>query len=66
MTTKESSSWAVGWTVFAAIMMIMMGGWWVVALPMDIAPDGMGWVSAAYVTTANIEGVPVIPTPPLE
>jgi uncharacterized protein YraI len=41
-------------------------GWWVVALPMDIAPDGMGWVSAAYVVTANTEGVPVIPTPPLE
>jgi stage II sporulation protein P len=39
--------------------------WWVVAVPAEISPDGMGWVSAAYVTTANTDGVPVIETPPL-
>jgi len=41
------------------------GSWWVVALPPAVAPDGMGWVNAAYVTTANTDGVPVIDTPPL-
>lgn len=39
--------------------------WWVVAVSPSVAPDGMGWVSAAYVTTANTDGVPVIATPPL-
>jgi uncharacterized protein YraI len=39
--------------------------WWVVALPPTVAPDGMGWVSAAYVITANTAGVPVVETPPL-
>lgn len=41
------------------------GAWWVVAVSTAVAPDGMGWVSAAYVTTANTEGVPVIEAPPL-
>jgi len=41
------------------------GSWWVVALPTDVASDGMGWVNAAYVSTANTEGVPVVETPPL-
>jgi len=39
--------------------------WWVVAISTSSAPDGMGWVSGAYVTTTNTEGVPVIETPPL-
>jgi hypothetical protein len=30
MTTKESSGWAVGFTAFAGIMMIMMGFWWII------------------------------------
>ncbi|MEA3441522.1 MAG: hypothetical protein U9R58_14705 [Chloroflexota bacterium] len=30
MSEKEPSGWAIGWTAFAAIMMIMMGGWWVI------------------------------------
>ncbi len=30
MATKESSSWAIGFTAFAGFMMIMMGGWWVI------------------------------------
>lgn len=41
------------------------GSWWVVAISTSIAPDGMGWVNGAYVTTANTEGVPVVETPPL-
>jgi uncharacterized protein YraI len=41
------------------------GNWWVVAIPPEVAPEGLGWVNAAYVTTANTDGVPVLETPPL-
>lgn len=39
------------------------GSWWVVAIPTSVAPDGQGWVSAAYVDAYNIQNVPVIPAP---
>ena len=39
------------------------GSWWVVAIPPEVSADGMGWVNAAYVTTANTEGVPVVEAP---
>jgi hypothetical protein len=26
-----ASTWAVGWTVFAGIMMTVLGGWWIIA-----------------------------------
>lgn len=42
------------------------GGWWVVKIPTDIAPDGQGWISGSYVTTENTAGVPEVPDPPLE
>ena len=28
--TQSSSGWAIGWTAFAGLTMIMMGGWWVI------------------------------------
>jgi hypothetical protein len=28
MTTEKPSGWAIGWTAFAGITMIMMGIWW--------------------------------------
>ncbi len=31
MTEKQSSGWAIGFTVFAAFMMIMMGVWWIIS-----------------------------------
>jgi hypothetical protein len=31
MSQREPSGWAVGWTFFAAFMMIMMGCFWVIA-----------------------------------
>lgn len=37
--------------------------WWVVKLPTTLVSDGMGWVSAAWVSTKNTENVPVIPAP---
>lgn len=27
----EPSGWAIGWTVFAAILMTVQGGWWIMA-----------------------------------
>lgn len=39
------------------------GAWWVASVPS--APDGQGWVSAAYVQAANADAVPVVPAPPL-
>ena len=37
--------------------------WWVISVPP--APNGQGWVSAAWVTVTGAEGVPVVPTPPV-
>jgi hypothetical protein len=31
MSEQEPSGWAIGWTLFAGIMMVMMGGWWVLS-----------------------------------
>jgi hypothetical protein len=28
---KQPSGWAIGWTAFSGIMMIMMGGWWLIS-----------------------------------
>ena len=41
------------------------GAWWVVKLPISIAAEGQGWVSAEYVTAVNTDGLPVIPSPEL-
>jgi len=37
--------------------------WWAVSVP--VAPGGNGWVSDGYVTVSNVDGVPVLPTPPV-
>ena len=39
------------------------GLWWAISVP--VAPDGTGWVDAGWVTVAQVDGVPVLPTPPL-
>jgi uncharacterized protein YraI len=39
------------------------GQWWVISVPP--APNGQGWVSAAFLTTSGTEAVPVVPTPPV-
>jgi hypothetical protein len=31
MSEKQPSGWAVGWTAFAGILMIMMGFWWIIS-----------------------------------
>ncbi len=30
-TNKEPSNWAIGWITFAAMMMVMMGIWWIIS-----------------------------------
>lgn len=64
-STYESYGVVSAGTTGRVIGISQDGGWWVVAVSPSVAPDGMGWVSAAYVTTANTDGVPVIETPPL-
>jgi len=39
------------------------GLWWAISVP--VAPNGNGWVEAAWVTVSNVDGVPVLPTPPV-
>ena len=39
------------------------GSWWVISISTSVAPDGQGWVSAAYVDAYNVQDVPVIPAP---
>jgi uncharacterized protein YraI len=41
------------------------GNWWEVSLPTSLAPDGTGWISAFYLTTQNVQNVPVVAAPPL-
>ncbi|MCJ7512866.1 MAG: SH3 domain-containing protein [Anaerolineales bacterium] len=40
------------------------GQWWQVKIPAEFAASGAGWVSAAYVTTANTGNVPAVTTEP--
>lgn len=37
--TNQPSGWAVGWTMFAGIMMIVMGAWWIITGIVAIAKD---------------------------
>jgi uncharacterized protein YraI len=39
------------------------GSWWAIDIPTSYAPDGIGWVSGAYVTATNTESVQPIPVP---
>jgi hypothetical protein len=47
MTDKQPSGWAIGWAAFAAFMMIMMGGWWIIGGIVAILNDQF------YVVTQN-------------
>jgi len=39
------------------------GLWWAISVP--VAPTGAGWVSSGWVTASGVDGVPVLPTPPV-
>lgn len=46
---KQPSGWAIGWTFFAAILMIMLGGWWMFAGFVGIVDDEFYVKGANYV-----------------
>ena len=47
--TQRPSSWAIGWTTFAGVMMIMMGIWWVIAGLVAIFSDDFYVVTPNYI-----------------
>jgi uncharacterized protein YraI len=51
-------------TTLPAIGTSSDGEWYAVQIPTSVAPDGTGWMSAAYVKPENTAGLPVIETPP--
>jgi len=51
---KQPSGWAVGWTFFAALMMIMLGGWWMFAGFVGIINDEFYVKGAKYVVQFDI------------
>jgi hypothetical protein len=45
----EPSGWAIGWTAFAGIMMVLMGAWWVIAGLVAIVDDEFYLVSQEWI-----------------
>jgi hypothetical protein len=45
---QRTSGAAIGWTMFAAIMMLILGAWWVIAGIAGIAKDDIFVMSANY------------------
>jgi hypothetical protein len=43
------SGWAIGWTAFAGIMMVLMGAWWVIAGLVAIVDDEFYLVSQEWI-----------------
>ena len=53
---NEPSGWAIGWTAFAAIMMIMMGFWWALSglaaiFQSELFVVGFRWIWALDIST---------------
>ena len=46
--TEQPSGWAVGWTAFAGIMMILGGGWWITAGIVALVNDEFYVVTPDY------------------
>jgi hypothetical protein len=49
MVQDQRSGWAVGWTWFAALMMIMLGGWHVIAGLIAVIDDKFYVAGTKYV-----------------
>lgn len=49
MEQREPSGWAIGWTFFAAFMMIMIGTFWVIAGLAGILEDDIYVLGQEYV-----------------
>ena len=46
---NEVSNWAVGWTAFAGIMMVVSGIWWIISGLVAIASDTFYIVGEEYI-----------------
>jgi hypothetical protein len=51
---KEVSGWAIGWTGFAGIMMVMGGIWWIMAGIVALANDTFYVVGEEYIFQFNV------------
>ncbi len=51
---KEVSGWAIGWTAFAGIMMVMGGIWWIMAGIVALANDTFYVVGEDYIFQFNV------------
>jgi hypothetical protein len=49
MNGTEPSGWAIGWTTFAGIMMIVGGGWWIISGLVAIVDEGFFVVTEEYI-----------------
>ncbi len=47
--TYQPSGWAVGWTAFAGVMMVMLGFWWMIAGLVAIENDDFYVVTQDYI-----------------
>ena len=54
MTERETSGWAVGWTTFAALMMIMIGFWHAIAGLVALFEDQFYVVGQEYVFQLDV------------
>ncbi len=54
MTERETSGWAVGWTVYAAVMMIMIGFFHAIAGLVGILEDDLYVLTSDYVFSFDV------------
>lgn len=47
--TDRPSGWAIGWTTFAGVMMVVMGGWWIISGLVAIVNDSFFVVTREWV-----------------
>lgn len=47
--TYQPSGWAVGWTAFAGVMMVLLGFWWMIAGLVAIENDDFYVVTQDYI-----------------
>lgn len=54
MTQREPSAWAVGWTIYAAVMMWLVGGFHAIAGLVGIINDEFYLVTPEYIFEFNV------------
>lgn len=54
MAEGQRSEAAVGWTMFAAIMMLVLGGWWAIAGLAGVLKDDVFVLTTNYVFRFNV------------